>query len=153
MNPKEIILGIDFGQTIESKDADGKKVENPRAMEVIARCVKHCKKVYIISKVTPEQKIGLLRWVYDNNFYKQTGLTRTDIHFCTERYEKGPIARDLKINCFIDDRPEVMVWMPKNVYKILFQPIRMDVVKWGQEDTDIVNSWNEIEDLIFGENQ
>lgn len=151
MKPKDIVLGIDFGETIESRNLNGEKVENPRAMEVIARCVKHCKKVYIVSKVNDEQKQGLLKWVADNDFLQRTGLTMDNVFFCAERYEKGPIVYRQRIKYFIDDRPEVMAFMPRLVYKVLFRPIMTDVKKWRQEQVLIVNSWTEIENLIFEE--
>ena len=149
INTKDIVLGIDFGQTIESKNASGEKVENPRAMEVVARCVKHCKRVYVISKVNPKQMFEVAEWMYKNDFFQKTGLPIENVRFCADRHGKGPIANGLGINCFIDDRPEVMSHMPRNVYKMLFQPIPEEVKQFGQEHVLIVNSWNEIEKQIF----
>lgn len=150
MKIDDLIIGIDFGDTIFSRDATGNKVENPRAMEVISYLVKNCRGVYVVSKVNHEQKKRAIKWMFDVDFYRRTGLRRHDIHFCAERHEKGPIARDLRINCFIDDRPEVMAWMPEDTIRILFNPIRNDVAIWNQQDAYIVDSWTEVKTLILG---
>jgi hypothetical protein len=150
MKANEIILGIDFGQTIESNNEKHEKIENPRAMEVIARCVKHCKDVWVVSKVNEKQKQGLLKWVDDHDFYKHTGLTPEKIIFCEERYQKGPICKEIGVNMFIDDRPEVMAHMSDEVQKFLFQPIKQEVITFNMDHVPIVNSWTEIEQIIFG---
>lgn len=152
MKINELVVGIDLGDTIFSRNANGDKIENPRAMEIVSYLVKKCKKVYIVSKVNAEQKRRANKWFYDNDFFRRTGLRRTDVYFCAERHEKGPIAKDLRINCFIDDRPEVMAWMPKPMVKILFRPIVEDVVAWNQKDAFVVSSWTEVENLILGNN-
>jgi len=145
----DLVVGIDFGDTIFHRGVDGNKVENPRALEVVSYLVKNCRAVYIVSKVNDEQKKRAIKWMYNVDFYRRTGLRRTDVKFCAERHEKGPIAKDLRINCFIDDRPEVMAWMPKDVIKILFNPIPDDVVAWKQENAHIVESWTEVERLLL----
>ncbi len=148
-NSSEIVLGIDFGQTIESKDASGKKVENSDALRVIKRCVEECKKVYVVSKVNEYQRMEVIEWIYDNNFHEITGLPKENVIFCREREDKGPIAKKLGINLFIDDRPEVMVYMSKNVYPVLFKPSSEEVKKFNQQNVHQVNTWGEIENLIF----
>jgi len=153
MKASELIIGIDLGETTLTKGPNGKRIEFPRAMEVISYLVRNCRGVYIVSKVNKEQKQRALNWMFDNDFFRRTGIRRTEVHFCAERNEKGPIVKDLRINCFIDDRPEVMAWMPKNVTKILFRPIFEDIGAWNQQDAHVVNSWTEVETLILGGNK
>jgi len=150
VKPNDIILGIDFGDTIESHNNEGEKVENPRAMEVIARCVKQCRATYVISKVNPRQLAGLTKWCLDHDFFHKTNLPIQNMRFCEKRYDKGPIASGLCITHMIDDRPEVMAHMPRSVVKILFNPIVKDVEYWKQDGCIIVYSWTEIENILFG---
>lgn len=149
MIPNDIILGIDFGKTIVAIPDNGVKYDFPNAINVIARCVKTYKKVYIISRVTPAQKIRLLKWVEDNDFCNRTGIPLENFNFCEEREEKAPIAHRLGITYMIDDRPEVMYFMGDKIKKILFNPDPNDIIKWNQIDAIKVTSWFEIEDILF----
>jgi 5'(3')-deoxyribonucleotidase len=149
MNISDIILGIDFGNTIETKNSHGVMVELPRAIEVIRRCVKHCKSVYIISKVNSRQMVEVVEWIHNHGFFSFTGLPIENVRFSSSRSGKGPIVKELKITHMIDDRPEVMASLPKSVVKYLMNPNMEDVIRWNQEKTTRVSSWDEIEQLLF----
>lgn len=146
------VIGIDFGKTITYKLVDGERTTYPHALRVIHRLVQapHTK-VVIISKVDDEQMKRALKWIEVNDFYNNTGLVRSDIFFCKERYEKSNIAREIGVTHHIDDRPEVMAHMDPGVHKYLFNPIATDVVTFFNQlvNTRIVESWLEIERIFF----
>ena len=148
------VIGIDFGNTITYKPADGPRVCYPDALRVIRRMVDAPDtSVYIISKVDEEQEKRAKAWIDLSNFYLHTGLTPANVHFCRERAEKGAIARDLGLTHHIDDRPEVMAFMPPSVFKYLYEPIPEDVVVWFNKllNTQVVNNWLEVEEKIFAQ--
>lgn len=150
MNINEIILATDFGDTIEARDDKGVKVELPRAMEVLRRCVASFKAVYIISKVNDRQRQEVVEWITEHKLHEVTGILPENVFFCPERRDKGPIAARLNITHMIDDRPEVMVYMPDSVCKILINPSQADVQRWHQKRCLQVSDWTQIEKILFG---
>jgi hypothetical protein len=149
---KDVVFGFDLGDTFFHSDSQGNKVVFPRAMEVIARANRSCKAVYVISKVNEEQKKRALEILKRYDVYKITGLAENHVFFCGARYQKGIIARKLGVNCFVDDRPEVMAHMDKSVYKILFNPHPLEVTEFKQEHIQVVHGWTEIERILFNGN-
>ena len=146
---KDVVLGIDFGNTIVYSDANSNKVAYTGAIEVIASCCRQLKNVYIISKVNEPQRIRVLSWLESVDFYGKTGLPKHHVFFCGARNQKGLIASKLGINCFIDDRPEVLAHIDKSVYRILFRPIAQDVTRFGLQHLQVASGWNEIEQTIL----
>jgi len=142
------VIGIDFGNTI-FHTVGGKKVVFENAFEVIHRLVKSEQTVvHIISKVTEQQKVRAIEWMAVTDFYRQTGLTPKNIHFCAERKDKAAIAAKLNLTHHIDDRPEVMSHMDGSIYKYLFRPEAEDVLKFYNDlrrhHVKIVNTWWEV---------
>jgi hypothetical protein len=113
--------------------------------------VSFCAGAYIISKVNEQQRIKVLALLEKSNFHTITGMPKENVFFCARRDQKGVIAKKLSINCFVDDRPEVMANMDKSVHRILFNPIADDVKKWNVEHLSIARNWDEVDCLIFGE--
>ena len=146
---KDVVFGFDLGETFFHNDSQGNKILFPKALEVVARCVRSCKNVYVISKVNEEQRIRALKTLDKYDVYNITGLPRNHVFFCGARYQKGIIAKKIKINCFVDDRPEVMAHMDKSVYRILYCPNPQDVVRFKVEYLPIVYGWAEIERILF----
>jgi hypothetical protein len=150
---RPLTIGIDFGRTIFEPFEGGKKVVFPDAFRVIRRMVDAGHTVHIISKVTEAQEERGRKWIVDVKFLEETGLTMDRIHFCRERWEKAIIAEDVGLTHHIDDRPEVMIHMNVGIVKYLFQPVPKDLVehfnKLRHHPTTLVNTWKEIEDLIF----
>jgi hypothetical protein len=150
---RDITLGIDFGNTIVHNDSNGNKVAYPKAIEVIAEACRKCKNVYIISKVNEAQRLRVLSYLKESGFHEKTGMPPTNVFFCGARDQKGLIARKLRINCFIDDRPEVMAHMDKTVYKILFCPNRKDVERFELKHLQDAYSWDTISEILFEGNE
>ena len=145
-------IGIDFGRTIFDPN-NGNKIVFPHAFRVIRRMVDEGHAVHIISKVTEEQEVRGRKWIVDVNFLQETGVKMENIHFCRERWEKAVIAEDVQLTHHIDDRPEVMVHMDVRILKYLFQPKGDDLVEHFNRlrfhTVTVVNTWLEIENLIF----
>ncbi len=143
-------LAIDLGNTII---LDRQPI--PHAIRVVRRLVLEkfgVGDVFIISRVTPEQKIRARRFVTTEPFRSGTGLPLEQVHFCAERHEKGEICRKLNITHIIDDRPEVMAHMPEHViHRILFNPDPKDCAEFKVHITNakIVRDWHEVEKHFF----
>ncbi len=152
MNKKEI-LGIDLGNTIITK-VDGVKRAHENALRVIARLVaeRFGRNSYIISRVTPEQKIRAQKWLTESGFHRLTGLPEDHVEWCTERHEKAPIAKRLGITHFIDDRPSVLVHMAGIVpHRFLFQGDLAEAEKLQPALGEItaLQSWLEVESQLL----
>ena len=152
---KTVRIGFDLGDTLVHGDNhhDGStsvKVFYPRALDVVRQCVQLCEDVFIISKVNEQQRERALALLESSNFHAITGLKRENVFFCARRDQKGIIAEKLNINAFVDDRPEVMAYMNKEVYRILYSPIPEDVRRWKVGHLPIAQSWIEVSNLIFG---
>lgn len=148
---KDVILGFDLGDTFFHNDSHGEKLIFPKAMEIIGRCVRECEKVYVISRVNETQRLRALATMAEYDVHEITGLPKDHVFFCGARNQKGIIARKLGINCFIDDRPEVMAHMDKSVYKILYCPNPQEVIHFKLEHLPIVYGWAQIERILFKE--
>jgi hypothetical protein len=146
---KDITLGIDFGNTIVYNDYNGNKIAYLKSVEVITEAVKRCKEVYIISKVNEFQRLKVLHWLKENDFHEKTGISPNNVFFCGAYDQKGLIAHKLGINCFIDDKPEVMAHMNRTVYKILFCPNPKEVRQFDLKHLQDVYSWDNVSQLLF----
>ena len=152
------ILGIDLGNTIvraqRASDATpGVRVPPepfPGALETIAQLVPKFKAVYVLSRVTPEQKVRALQWLAISKFHEKTGVPAGNVLFCESRHEKAPICHQLQVTHFIDDRPEVLSHMG-GIFKLIYNPNPEDVDKYRAklENAVIVNNWEEIQ-IVFG---
>lgn len=146
------IIGIDFGNTIASGPKDVKKTEHPDAIRVIKRLVDaENTQVCIISKVNAPQRVEVLTWLRENDFYNRTGLTVDDVYFCENRSDKGEICDRLGVTHHIDDRPEVMAYVGRKIVKYLYNPVPEDLVKFYNKihNATIVANWLEIERHLF----
>lgn len=148
MNANEV-LGIDLGNTIIYK-----REPLPDAFRVIRELInkRFGERVYIVSRVNPEQEIRARAFVTSLEFTTHINIPIERVHFCRERHEKGPICKKMGITHFVDDRPEVMAHMPDTVIKkILFNPDPHEWCNYKQklEGTFIVKSWVDVEKLLL----
>jgi len=149
-------IGIDFGKTLTYVPLRmTKRILFPNALEVIIRLLneKHTH-VYIISKANPEQRKMVETWLQNNDFYNRSGLPEEHVYFCEKRPEKANICRRLGVTHHIDDRPEVMAHLDKDIKKFMINPVPKDVVKFYNRihNAKIVTNWLEIEMELFGNN-
>lgn len=153
---KKVKIGFDLGDTLVHGDTHhngegtGVKVFYPKSLDVVRRCVDLCEGAFIISKVNEQQQQRALTLLESSYFHAITGMPRENVFFCARRDQKGIIAEKLGINAFVDDRPEVMAHMSKKVYRILYNPIPDDVLRWKMESLPIARSWIEVSNIIFG---
>lgn len=129
-------IGVDLGNVIIdglTNDNTDTAFHSPRYMETTA--VKGAfdgvktlvewfgpDNVYIISRCGLEIKSRSRRWLAGNKFYEKTGFREGYAHFCLERADKAPIAADLRLTHFVDDKAEVLQYMMTVRNRYLFGP-------------------------------
>lgn len=143
----ETAIGIDVGGVIIDKDRNdnsdtslfGANYLNalavPGAVDAITRLNAGPFKgrVWIVSKcgINIEQKTR--EWLRHNEFHLRTGVPEQHLRFCRERNEKAPIAKQLGLTHFVDDKLEVLHPMYQIVTnRMLFRPALREMAKsWG----------------------
>ncbi|MEO1280156.1 MAG: hypothetical protein AAFV69_00320 [Pseudomonadota bacterium] len=76
--------------------------------------------VYLVSKARPTTAQKTREWLEHHDFYERTGLSPEHVYFCEKRKDKAPIAENLGLSAFIDDRPDVLGHLETVENKILF---------------------------------
>lgn len=144
-------IAYDLGRTIVSRQNNYKPFDN--CFEVINKLTKKYGDGYIVSRVNSDQKIRAEKWLEDNDFYNLTGLKKENIYYCFERRDKSIFAAGLNINCFIDDRPDVLIPMNNDIKKICYNPWKSDLIKYKDQIKEnnmiIVKNWKEIEEILL----
>ncbi len=76
--------------------------------EVLARLTGRFEgRVWLVSKCSPQTGERSLRWLGHHGFWERTGVPRDAFRFCRQRHEKAPIAAELGLTHFVDDRVDV----------------------------------------------
>lgn len=108
--------------------------------------------VYLVSKCGPKIQARSKDWLHNRGFTRFTGIPINDarIHFCIERHEKAPICEQLGITHFIDDKLEVLSYLPFVKSRYLYQPNEKEVRKYAQHLKEVtrVDSWKELVALL-----
>ncbi|MGD8373353.1 MAG: hypothetical protein PVI21_00670 [Candidatus Woesebacteria bacterium] len=80
--------------------------------------------VYIISKARRQMvRDRIVRWLWAHEFLHSTRLERGNVFFCSTWIDKTPIAAQLRLNAFVDDRCDVLRYMQVSVpWRFLFRP-------------------------------
>ncbi|MEM9455731.1 MAG: hypothetical protein AAGF11_16230 [Myxococcota bacterium] len=136
-------LGIDIGRVIikpgdtagdtsflHGTDADAMRTPpNRGALETIAQLVTALQgRVWLVSKCGPRIQARTRRWLAHHRFFERTGVRPDRLRFCLKRHEKAPICARLRLDAFIDDRPDVLRPMEGVVpWRYLFGPQRRGV--------------------------
>jgi len=145
-------IGIDLGWTIKGVRADNDTHKTaPNSFRIIRALVNRGDTVFIISKVTSEQKVRAERWLDNEDFFNQTGVKPDNVYFCFERRDKCLFVKALDINIMIDDRAEVMANINPLVVKFLInpEPIDYDLHIKQLINCKVVADWLEIERALF----
>jgi len=121
MNPTHGIVGVDIGRVIiagdgpdtsflgASDDAAMRAPEMPGAFDAIGELVETFDgRVWLVSKCGPRIEARTRRWLEARRFYARTGMPKEHVRFCRERRDKAPIAVDLHLDRFVDDRADVL---------------------------------------------
>ncbi len=116
-------IGIDIMGVILPKAIEGGTLEEfvacsalPDVIESIGKLVELYgnESVFIVSRCPEFAEKGMIRWFDEHNFFNETNFNRSNIYFCREQFEKAPIAKQLMISHFIDDKISVLDFM-KNI--------------------------------------
>lgn len=141
ITPSRPRLGIDIGRVIiaNATDVDTsifsssnylEAAFNEGAMEAIQTITEDSRwdQVHLVSKCGPVVQARTLEVFKHNNFFKHTGIQPANVHFCLTRLGKAPIATELGLTHFIDDRQDVLDILPDTVeHKLLFYGDLYDV--------------------------
>ena len=115
-------LGIDIGRVIIHGDGpdtsfigastDEEALAAPAmagAFEAITRLVTLFEgRVYVVSKCGKKVENRSRLWLRHHRFHALTGIPESSLRFCRDRRDKAPIALDLGIGYFVDDRIDVL---------------------------------------------
>ena len=137
------VLGIDIGGVIIDRVNDNTDTSffgdnylattpTPGVFEALARLVneKFGEHVYVVSKCGQRTQDKSLEWLAHHHFTERTGISLEHLRFCRERSGKAPIAADLGITHFVDDKLEVLSFltMVPNLY--LYRPQAKEVQRY-----------------------
>lgn len=144
-------IGIDLGNTIVGNgQLNNKTYVDPDCFNVLKLIIKNFDNVYIISRVNSEQRDHSLKWLAESDFFNKTGIKRENLYYCWERRDKAIFAKALNCSIFIDDQPEVIYNLDKNIYKLLINPTEIELNKYKDKlfNYDIVNNWIHIKERL-----
>lgn len=114
------ILGLDIGGVIS--DTQFPKNDNfvPGAINGLARLreERYGDNIHLVSKCGQGMQDRILAQFDTHNFYRRTGVRRDHVWFCRERIEKVPIARQLGLTSFVEDRLQILGFMRGTVEKL-----------------------------------
>lgn len=104
--------------------------------------------VFVLSKARREvTRTRVMEWLQYNGFFRITGLRQENVHFCNDWIDKTPLAAQLGLTAFVDDKCDVLKCMQVVVpRRFLFGP-------QPTEDQDasgliLVNDWRHLMNKI-----
>lgn len=65
----------------------------------------------IISKCGAKIQERTMLWLEAHGFFETVNIAREDVYFVRKRYQKAPLAKELGLEMFIDDREDVLSYM------------------------------------------
>ncbi|HJS83673.1 MAG TPA: hypothetical protein VJ742_12645 [Nitrososphaera sp.] len=104
---------------------------------------------YIISKCGEKIEAKTRNWLSWQSFDVHTKFDWEHILYCRKRPDKAPLAKELELTHFVDDRLDVLVYMDSVDHRLLYgeaPQIRPHL----PEGITLVESWNEIKAYILG---
>lgn len=116
------LLGVDIGGVIKDSGYLGGEV--PGAIDALARIQTHggFDYLYLVSQTVYGSRWYVQRWLTQRDFWARTGIKKdSDVLFCNHRCHKADLAAELHLTHFIDDRFDVLNYMPASVtHRFLF---------------------------------
>jgi hypothetical protein len=147
-------IGIDVGGVIRSKAAKPLTIDEyldasslRDAAKTIKALVNLCgsDNVYIISRCPKYAEDVILKWLDNQKFFTEINFDRSNVYFCRERADKAPIAKQLQLTYFIDDRIEVLDAMKDIVAnRILFTGGSNHHNTEIDDNITVLNKWGSI---------
>jgi len=118
-----VAIGVDIGNVIIGGDTDNNAMfsdqylmapELPGAIETIAWLNQRSPfrgRVFLVSKCGENVQRKTWEWLAGRKFYEVTGVAEANVRFCEHRNEKAPIAKQLALTHFVDDRLEILKYL------------------------------------------
>jgi hypothetical protein len=78
--------------------------------------------VHLLSKCGESTEERTREWLEHHDFYARTGITPRHVHFVRTREAKAPVAANLGLTHFVDDRLEVLGYLTTVKHRFLFRP-------------------------------
>ncbi len=144
-NTQAEVLGVDIGGVVMDRINDntdtsffGGNYLNttavPGTIEALARLVaeRFGARVHFVSKCGPGIERKTREWLRYHDVFGRTGIPQGNLRFCRRRREKAPIAEELGLTHFIDDRLEILGRLTTVPTRILFQPYQPEVERFSR---------------------
>jgi hypothetical protein len=108
--------------------------------------------VWIVSKCGETTERRTREWLAEHDFHRRTGIPTDRLRFCRERADKAPIAADLELTHFVDDRLEVLGYLTTVSHRFLFHPYEPEIAAHAEHLPAVrrVESWPELLTLFHG---
>lgn len=101
-------------------------------------------RVWIVSKCGENIEKRTREWLEHNSFHDMTGIPKERLRFCRERSAKAPIAKELGLTHFVDDKLEVLNYMKEAVaHRILFRPAGSEIERNKGYASNGVTIWTD----------
>ena len=103
--------------------------------------------IYLLSHASPQHIEDVTRdWLDYTTFSESTGIDSSHIHFCDTRIGKKELCKSLSITDMIDDRLEILSYLPEVRNKYLFRPREDEVAKYKifLPHVQRVENWEEL---------
>ncbi|MFB9236767.1 hypothetical protein ACFFWC_14600 [Plantactinospora siamensis] len=102
--------------------------------------------VFLVSKCGESTEERTRQWLSHHDAFRRTGLRPEHLRFCRTRPAKAPIARDLALTHFVDDKLEVLSYLTSVPHRYLFRPREPEVAAHAGQLPAVrrVESWPEL---------
>lgn len=155
-------LGVDVGGVIISRANDGADtsffsdgyLQTPQSRDCfwVLRELSQRWDIFVVSKCGSKTQARTLAWFDHYDFYGETGIRQSNVHFCRKRSEKAPICQTLGLEAFIDDRLEVLAYMSGVVgRRILFRPTMSEIAtnpEGSLDGVEVLHRWVDVLKLL-----
>lgn len=164
LNTQAEALGVDIGGVVIDRINDNTDTsffsDNylnttavPGTIEALARLVaeRFGTNVHFVSKCGPSIERKTREWLKHHDIFGRTGIPEGNLRFCRRRREKAPIAEELGLTHFIDDRLEILGYLATVPTRILFQPHGPEVRRFKQHLSSVIRaeSWADVLALLL----
>ena len=103
-------------------------------------------RIHIVSKCGERTRRRTVEWLLHHDFHRRTDIPPERIHFCLTRPEKAPIAAELGLTHFVDDKLEVLSYLQTVAHRVLFRPEEREIAAYAGHLPHVrrVESWPEL---------
>lgn len=158
MNEKIKRIGIDIMGVILPKSVEGGTLEEFMACSALPNVVESIKKlvhlygqrnIFIISRCPEFAEKVIIQWFETHNFFIETNFSRSNIYFCREQADKAPLAKQLTLSYFIDDKINVLDFMDKIVLNRIQLAVESNLTEGISENGIItLTDWPSVINII-----